>query len=710
MESRIGSRKSVLVAAFFLTVGLLLAFSPQVEAYAGPGAGFALVTSFLVVFAAVSMAMVYLAAWPLRLLWRSVRGRRALSGARVPRVVVLGLDGLDPRLCQRFMKEGKLPNLESLHYEPLATTLPALSPVAWSTFQTGMDPSYHGLFDFLRPARPSYTAEMASVKIALPPRTLRFGKYRVPLGRPQLRLRRHGVPFWKYLGDAGIFSAVLRVPISFPPERFRGVSLSAMSVPDLRGTQGTFTFYSSEESTTGSSEGGVCVPVTVTGTGTKRRVEAELVGPPNPVVDGNPTLHVPFQVALGSARDQATLTVGGTRVKLVKGEHSEWVRVTFRPGLGIKIRGIVRFCLVETAPAFKLYASPLHFDPERPALPISHPRAYSVYLAKRFGAYATLGLAEDTWALNERVIDEDQFLDGTYRIHAERETMFFDALDKVRRGLVVCVFDASDRIQHMFMRTLDPDHPANRDKETEQYRDVLETMYRRMDDLVGRTRAALGPRDALLVISDHGFLSFKRGINLNAWLLEEGFLHMKTGAASGAWFDGVDWERTRAYALGLSGIYLNQKGRESEGIVDKEQVAQLKEEIGRKLEALRDPTAPDAKPVNRVFDAEEVYRGPYRDDAPDLLIGYGAGYRISWDGATGRSDGEVLEDNTKSWSGDHGVDPALVPGVLYSNVPITQTGAGLADMAPTVLDLFGVKIPPNMKGKALCKEPAGPEH
>lgn len=701
MESRITGRKSVLVTAFFLTVGLLLAFSPQVEAYAGPGAGFALVTSFLVVFAAVSMAMLYLTAWPFRLLWRAVRGHRVLSGAQVPRVVVLGLDGLDPRLCEKFMKEGKLPNLERLHFQRLATTLPALSPVAWSTFQTGMDPSYHGLFDFLRPARPSYSAEMASVKISLPPRTLKFGKYRVPLGRPRLRLRRHGVPFWKYLGDKGIFSAVLRVPISFPPERFRGVSLSAMSVPDLRGTQGTFTFYSSEESAAGSSEGGVRVPVTVKG----KRVEAELVGPPNPVVDGNPPLQLRFQVVLDPERDQAKLTIGGTRLTLVKGEHSEWVRVTFRPGLGIKIRGVVRFCLVETAPAFKLYASPLHFDPERPALPISHPRAYSVYLAKRFGTYATLGLAEDTWALNERVIDEDQFLDGTYRIHAERETMFFDALDKVRRGLVVCVFDASDRIQHMFMRTLDPDHPANRDKETERHRNVLEDMYRRMDDLVGRTRSALGPRDALLVISDHGFLSFKRGINLNAWLLREGFLHLKKGAAGGPWFDGVDWERTRAYALGLSGIFLNLQGRESQGIVEEAQARELKDEIAKKLEALRDPTAPDAKPVNRVFDAEEVYSGPYRDDAPDLLLGYGDGYRISWDGATGQAEGDVLEDNTKSWSGDHGVDPALVPGVLYSNLPTRQGDASLADMAPTVLDLFGVKIPPSMKGKALFKEP-----
>src|SRR5262245_18484963 len=225
-------------------LGLCVLLAPRpAEAYAGPGAGFALVTSFLVVLIAVGLAFVTLAAWPFRVAWGVLRGRRAYARARARRVVVLGLDGHDPRLCERFIAAGKLPNLARLHFHRLATTNPAISPVAWSTFQTGMDPSYHGTFDFLRPPRPHYAAEMASVRIAPPPRVLRLGRYRLPLGRPRLRLRRHGVPFWKTLGERGVFSAILRVPIPFPPERFRGVSLSAMSVPDLRGTQGTFTFY-----------------------------------------------------------------------------------------------------------------------------------------------------------------------------------------------------------------------------------------------------------------------------------------------------------------------------------------------------------------------------------------------------------------------------------------------------------------------------------
>ncbi|MBN2491785.1 MAG: alkaline phosphatase family protein [Planctomycetes bacterium] len=687
------SRRPLLLAAG-VTPALVLALSDPALAYVGPGAGFALVTSFLVVFGAVSLAGIYLAAWPVRLAVRLVLGRRAFRHARIRRLVILGLDGLDAARCGEYLAAGKLPNLAGLHFIPLDTTLPALSPVAWSTFQTGLDPSGHGLFDFLRPARPGYSAELSSVTTTLPPRTLALGRYRIPLGRPRIRLRRRGTPFWHVLGRHGIFSAAIRVPISFPPEKFRGVALSAMCVPDLRGTQGTFTLFAADGAEPARSEGGVRVPVQVTG----EEVRAVLTGPPNPLVAGHPALTVPFVVRLDGGDGRATLALQGRTVALERGRHTEWLEVVFRAGLGVKIRGRVRFCLVEGGLRLKLYASPVHLDPERPAQPISQPASYCVYLAKRFGPYATLGLAEDTWALNERAIDEAMFLDGTYRIHLEREAMFFDALTKVRRGLVVCVFDASDRIQHMFTRTLEADHPANRGKETEAYRGVIEDMYRRMDDLVGRTRARLGPDDALLVISDHGFSSFRRGINLNAWLREEGYLVLAPDAEPGVWFAGVDWSKTRAYALGLSGIYLNLAGREARGIVGAEEARALKAELSAKLEALRDPEDAGQTPIRRVFDAASLHHGPYRDEAPDLLIGYGAGYRISWTGATGHAGGPAVEDNTRAWSGDHCVDPALVPGVFFSTLQPTVERAHLRDLAPTALDLFGVPVPELLKG------------
>jgi len=691
--------RRTLILAVWLAPVLVLTLADAAFAYVGPGAGFALVTSFLVVFGALALAGFYLAAWPFRLLFRFVLGRRAFRRARVKRLVILGLDGLDAGRCRRYLDEGKLPNLARLSFLPLDTTLPALSPVAWSTFQTGLDPSSHGLFDFLRPARPGYAAELSSVTTTLPPRMLRLGRYRIPLGRPRVRLRRHGIPFWHLLGRQGIFSAVIRVPISFPPEKFRGVALSAMCVPDLRGTQGTFTLFTTDGADGARTEGGVRVGVRMI----DGQVRGVLTGPPNPLVSGHPALTAPFVASVNGRAGSASLTLQGRTVPLEPGRHTDWLEVVFRAGLGVKIRGRVRFCLVENGEVFRLYASPIHLDPERPAQPISTPRSYSAYLAKRFGPFATLGLAEDTWALNERAIDEAMFLDGTYRIHTERETMFFDALDKVRRGLVVCVFDASDRIQHMFMRTLEDDHPANRDKETEAHRGVIEDMYRRMDDLVGRTLDRLRPGDELIVLSDHGFCSFRRGINLNAWLRQEGYLVLEPGAVTGTWFGGVDWTKTRAYALGLSGIFLNRAGREARGIVDAAGARAIKAELIEKLEALKDPGEPDATPVRRVFDADGIHRGPYRDEAPDLLVGYGNGYRISWTGATGHVDGPVFEDNTRSWSGDHCVDPAIVPGVFFSTLAPEGERAHLRDLAPTALDLFGVPAPRHMQGASLFR-------
>ena len=177
----------------------------------------------------------------------------------------------------------------------------------------------------------------------------------------------------------------------------------------------------------------------------------------------------------------------------------------------------------------RFYVTPLHIDPgeagrahQQPAAPGRSP------WRKLHGSFATLGLAEDTWALNERVIDEQAFLDQAYAIHEERRRQFFHALDRTPEGVVSVVFDATDRIQHMFFRYLDPDHPANRGKDTERHKDAILDLYRRADALVGETRAsACGTGDVLLVVSDHGFKQFQRGVNLNAWFREHGYLCLK---------------------------------------------------------------------------------------------------------------------------------------------------------------------------------------
>jgi predicted AlkP superfamily phosphohydrolase/phosphomutase len=373
------------------------------------------------------------------------------------------------------------------------------------------------------------------------------------------------------------------------------------------------------------------------------------------------------------------------------------------------VTGIVRFYVQTWEGAdFELYATPVQINPDAPAMPISHPFVYAIYLAKMQGLYGTLGLAEDTWALNERVIDEDAFLKQAWLYFDERKRHLFDSIEKTRKGFVTVVFDTSDRISHMFWRTLDPTHPANADKEVERWKDVIPDTYARCDALVGEVLAKVGndPKTLVMVLSDHGFTNFRRGVNLNTWLKENGYLFLKEGSETSAdWFAHVDWSRTKAFTLGLTGVFINREGREAHGVVKKGELDQLCRELKQKLEALRDPVS--GEPVIReVFLTREVHSGPYADAAPELLIGYHEGYRHSWDCATGSVSREVFSDNTKSWSGDHCVDPRLVPGVLFCDRKPNVEDPALIDIAPTVLDLFGIEIPGYMQGRPLFADAA----
>jgi predicted AlkP superfamily phosphohydrolase/phosphomutase len=685
--------------AVALFVCLFVVEPPPVHAYIGPGAGFAFVSSFFAVLAALGLAFLKLITFPFRWLIRSVRWRKALRRSRVRQVVVVGLDGQDPELTDRFLAEGILPNFARLRdqgsYVRLESSYPSESPVAWSCFQTGCNPGRHRVFDFLVPSRKSYLPELCSAKVTAPARTLKLGKYRFPLGQPTVDLGRKSKSFWKILGDNGIFSTIIRVPITFPPEKFHGALLSAMCVPDLKGSQGTFSYYSSDPAEQAAFTGGIQIPVEPR----DGVVRSYVSGPDNTMVEGGTEMRVPFEVRLGRNGADASLLIGGKRHPLKLRQFTPWIEVKFRPALRFGVRGICRFYLKEVAPHFKLYMTPVNIDPDKPALPISHPFTYAVYLSKTQGRYSTLGLAEDTWGLNERVLDEDAFLDLAWLIHEERERMFFDALEKTKRGTVVCVFDITDRLQHMFFRYLEPDHPANRGKDVERHRDAIRDLYKKMDDLVGRVMDRV-PKDAvLMVMSDHGFKPFRRGVNLNTWLWRNGYLVLKDKPTGDQWYQDVDWSKTRAYAVGLGGIYLNLRGRRAQGIVEPgDEEARLRKELQEKLRGLRDEEK-GASAVAEVYDLKEMYRGPYVGDAPDLLVGFRVGWRVSWNCATGTIDEEIFEDNVKSWSGDHCMNPPDVPGIFLCNRKLPVDRISIMDIGPTVLDLFGVPVPPYCDGK-----------
>jgi predicted AlkP superfamily phosphohydrolase/phosphomutase len=254
----------------------------------------------------------------------------------------------------------------------------------------------------------------------------------------------------------------------------------------------------------------------------------------------------------------------------------------------------------------------------------------------------------------------------------------------------------------MFWRDIDSTHPARAEHPVPEGRNVIEDLYKSMDDLVGRTMAKCPREDNLLmVISDHGFNGFRRGVDLNRWLETNGYLALHQGRRDEQYLAGVDWSRTRAFALGLSGIFLNVKDKYAQGIVAPGKEADaLGKEIAEKLTALIDPET-GASAIKRTYITAKVYRGPYKDQAPDLIPGYQRGYRVSWETAIGRTTEAVFHDNTKAWSGDHCVDPSLIPGVLLCNHLVKADRPRLMDLGPTVLQLFGVPVPDHMDGQPL---------
>ncbi len=693
--------KSFCFKKIFIICAAAVILPVPVVAYVGPGAGFAVAGSFFVMFIAIVSAFFVLLTWPARYLIRTIRYRKVTARSRVKKVVVLGLDGLDHALINKFLDEGKLPNFTKLKdtgcFKPLASTVPPISPVAWSTFQTGSNPGKHNIFDFLTRDKKTYAPILSSTSIRGPARSIGLGKYRIPLGKADIRLLRKSIPFWKILGDNGVFSSIIRVPITFPPEKFYGLQLSAMCAPDLRGTQGMFSYYSTSQKDEEEATGGEYFKLEKNDSG----FSSVLVGPGDPMLEKGGVLECPFRIEQ-LAEETVALKISGETFTLKKGVYSDWIKVEFKASLGVRISGVCMFLVKSVSPEFKLYVTPINLDPAKPAMPISYPGVYSTYLTKRQGSYATLGLAEDSWALNEKILSDEDFFQQCIQMDGEREKMFFDSLDNIKQGLCVCVFDGTDRVQHSFWRELDSDHPSHEGDFRKKENPAIERIYERADLLLGRTLEKCSDEDTvLMVISDHGFNTFRRGVDLNHWLEKNGYLKLKDNKRYVPSLANVDWSCTKAFAVGLTGIYLNLKGRESEGIVDPgDEATVLREEISKKLCELSDP-GQNEPVIKHVYNATKVYVGPYKGEAPDLIVGYHKGYRASWDTAVGKVTEQVFHDNCKAWSGDHCIDRSLVPGVLFCNRKIEDEQTRLMDIGPTILDMFGVTIPSHMDGKSL---------
>ena len=629
---------------------------------------------------------------------------------RHPRVVVLGFDGLDPRRLQRWIDAGHLPAFAKLQgrggLKNMTTTTPPLSPVAWSSFATGVNPGKHGIFGFTTRSQGSPSPTLSSVRFEAPTRQRRFKGQRVPWGVEHPRALQRSKPFWHYLGAAEIPSTILRVPISFPPKPFAGQLLSAMAAPDLLGTQGTFWLYSS------------ALAVDIVGEYAERGQHRPLVplarGGWQGELEGPRELWRPWKrhrisFQLQGQGEHYVLRINGQSIPLRPGRDSPWIPLRFGLIPGLRQYGLMRARLVRTSPDTELYIGPLQMDPWRPRQAISHPGSFAAQLATAIGPYATLGLAEDLWGLNSGALDEAGFIEQSLSLHRERERMLLHTLREQPDGLVVCVFDGTDRIQHLFGWELEPEHPYRPHRDVQQH--IVESSailgsYIEADITLAKVMEQLDLEDPdtwLFVLSDHGFASFTQQVDLNRWLLDEGYLCLVPGAQnSEAPFAQVDWSRTRAYAMGLVGLYLNLEGREPQGIVAQEDAYALAKEIAQGLEALRDPQG--NAPLAAAWLSEDIYRGPYIEDAPEIVVAFNSGWRVSWTGPTGAIGDHLFAANEKRWSGDHAVDSRQVPGVFLSSRPLPRATADcihITDLAPTVLAFFGIEPPRYLDGHSL---------
>ncbi len=654
-----------------LIIGLLIVPS-LAYGYIGPGAGFGILTSFVVFVNAVAVSLLSFLFWPVMVLVRFLKRTRRPLKPECGKVVILGLDGLSPHLVEKYWANGDLPNLKKLAdtgtYHRMKTTTPGVSPVAWSSFQTGVNPGKHGIFDFLSADRKRYLAVLSSVKTKTFQKKNFLGIRKKQVSSTLMRMSK---PFWSLLGRYGIRSTVLRVPITYPPEPLDGRLLSGMCVPDLRGTQGSYTVMAPEE-TERSFTGGIGRTLSKQEKGWWK---ASVPGPE----DCDPA-DILFH---DEGRSRWTVHSGGEKLKVKTDELSQWLTVTYLAGR-TKVRGIARFRITEGP---FIYCTALHVDPSSPVVPLSHPIHYSRYLAGAVGQFATLGLAEDTWALSNGHLDEKSFLDMAWAYYGERRKMFTDALTKGKDGLTVCVFDTSDRIQHMFWGS--GTEPGS----------VIHKMYLEMDRLVGDTLDRMKNNHRLIVLSDHGFTSFHTCIDFNRWLVDNGFMVLEDGVKTvNESFHGVDWSKTRAYAMGLSGINLNIRGREGRGIVEPNEAEPLMKEIKDLLLTLKDG---DTRVIRSVKFAKDIYSGGYVDRSPDIIPGTDTGYRADWGCVTGGVGSQTLYPNNRHWNGDHCHDSDLVKGVLFTSWKHRTESPSIVDVAPTVLSMLGVEPPGYMDGRTL---------
>jgi predicted AlkP superfamily phosphohydrolase/phosphomutase len=638
------------------------------------------------------------------------------SKAGGKKVVIIGADGMDPIRVERLMAQGRLPNLAKLREEGgfrrLTTSIPPQSAVAWSNFITGAGPGVHGIFDFIhrdpeKQAEPYWSGnKIVTVKDKDPwqlPWPLKG--YQLPRSEVRNELRRRGVPFWECLDARGVPVHMYHVPANYPPSESKfghANCLSEMGVPDALGNQGTYQQFSSGR--LHDSKGGEGYRLRLRHEYKTGAYTGKLYGPPNEYDVKATELQVALSVYPDPENNVAKIVyvnkgvLSDETVELVLnvGEWSEWQQVRFlKTPVGPVYKTMVRFFVQAVRPELRVFTNPLNFIPTESEITFSEPADFVKEIGEEIGPFFTQGFAEQFNALKHGVFNDEEFRVQSQLVLEERLKMLDYALDHYDEGLLFFYFSSTDLQSHMFWWDTDAKHPTRSPEDARKYDGLVDEVYAKIDAAIGHCRERVGNEATIMVMSDHGFCNFRRGVAINTWLRDEGYLAAKKGLLV-----DTDWSKTRAYSIGVEGsIYLNLRGREKQGIVNASERNALLTEISDKLMKLVDPQT-GRLVFHRMYRGDEYYSGPEAKNAPDLIPGYERDYRASWNTCLGDFDKAVVVDNVSPWAADHCAAHDLVPGVLFSNRKITRDDPSLIDVAPSVLSEFGVARPDYMTGRS----------
>jgi len=645
---------------------------------------------------------------------KSAHGAKKTPPAFNPekKLIVIGIDGMDPLLSEAMMDKGQLPNFNMLRkhggYKRLGTSIPPQSPVAWANFINGAGPGSHGIFDFIHRNPEKQCTPFFSVAETLPGSGyFDIGDHKIQLNfwpfnhkPPRTMLRRQGIPFWDYLDEAGIRSAFYDLPSNYPPSPSKHgnhLCLSGMGTPDMLGTYGTYQFFS--ENAPGGNQkedGGMRSAIFFE----NETAEMTLIGPRNDFLIEPKPVTITFKAHRDKIAGAVVIEIQKYKILLKEGEWSHWIKLDFELSMPAfmpekKISGICRFYAQKIQPYFRLYVSPINTDPSDPANQITEPAELITDISKELGLFYTTGFQEDHKALSNKVFTDEEFVVQAEYVLKERLNLLKYATEHYDDGLLFFYFSSTDLQSHMLWWDSDEKHPTRSESDARKYFNHIKDLYRKLDDVVGDILKHYNDTATVIVMSDHGFARFKRQFNLNTWLRENGYV--KSNDAKSILND-TEWRETKAYGLGINSLYLNLEGREKYGIVNPdEERERLIEELTTRLEAVRDFNGRQV--IRKVHRTDKAFSGSLTRYMPDLIIGYSSGYRASWATCLGDMTDEVLLDNDSAWSADHCADVSEVPGIIFSNRSIKAKTPSLVDLAPSILVKFGLPIPSSMEGK-----------